>query len=49
LKFIKGCIFMAFVIISYVGTSLIISLTFNDDEEEEVESFNKPMFVTYTA
>jgi len=48
-SFIKGSLFMAIVIVIYVGTSLIISLTLDDEDEEQVESFNKPFFISYTA
>jgi len=40
---------MGFVILSYVGTSLIIKLTFSDEEQDLAEGFNKPMFISYTA
>ncbi|CAI2371813.1 unnamed protein product [Moneuplotes crassus] len=40
---------MLFVILSFVGTSLIIKLSFSSNDEEEAASFNKPLFTSYTA
>ena len=40
---------MLFVIISYLGTSLLIKLSFSDKAQDQAESFNKPLFISYTA
>lgn len=47
--FIKGILFIIFVILSWVGTSLIIKLTLSEGEEQKAADFNKPLFIGYTA
>lgn len=47
--FLKGTIFMVFVIVSWVGSSLVIKLSLSEKDQGEAESFDKPLFISYTA
>lgn len=45
---------MVFIILSYIGTSLIIKYALNSDDERDEEdtgreSYNKPMFISYVS
>ena len=47
--FLKGTIYTALFILAWIGTAFLIKITLSDDEESESESYDKPLFIGYTA